>query len=380
MKKARLIIAIIILLCLCIAGCSDSATTNTSDYSDAIGDVPEAAVSPTETYIIESLKKSELVLEIEAVTESNDPNGKLNADGGYTACVFFSSTLVDQSDFSAKSVVEKGTSCGGCIEVYSSEEDATARNEYLAKFDGGLLDSGSHTVIGTIVIRTSEKLAKEQQTELTRNLISIITSSEQPTDPNDQESNETTSSSNDTTSESTAPTSGTPTAEPTTAPTIEPTNAPTTEPTTTPSPEPTSPTAEPTTTPSPEPTSPTAEPPHTHSFSAATCTTPKSCSCGATEGPANGHNWKDATCSNPKTCTICGTTSDLTAGHNFSNGKCTTCGKADPDYNHQTMVWIPTKGGTKYHTHAGCSNMENPEQVTQSEAESRGFTPCKKCY
>ena len=151
-----------------------------------------------------------------------------------------------------------------------------------------------------------------------------------------------------------------------TTPTNETTTTPTTESSTTPTIEPT--------------TAPTTEPPHTHNFNAATCTTPKTCSCGATEGEANGHNWKDATCSDPKTCTVCGTTSGLTAGHNFSNGKCTTCGKTDPDYNHETMVWIPTNGGTKYHTHAGCSNMEDPEQVTQSEAESRGFTPCKRCH
>ena len=151
-----------------------------------------------------------------------------------------------------------------------------------------------------------------------------------------------------------------------TTPTNEATTTPTTESSTTPTIEPT--------------TAPTTEPPLSHNFNAATCTTPKTCSCGTTEGEANGHNWKDATCSDPKTCTVCGTTSGLTAGHNFSNGKCTTCGKADPDYNHETMVWIPTNGGTKYHTHAGCSNMEDPEQVTQSEAESRGFTPCKRCH
>ncbi len=124
----------------------------------------------------------------------------------------------------------------------------------------------------------------------------------------------------------------------------------------------------------------TTETIHTHYFCAATCTTPKTCTCGATEGKANGHNWKAATCTNPKKCTVCGTTSGLTAGHTFSGGKCTSCGKADPDYNHETMVWIPTNGGTKYHTHAGCSNMEDPEQVTKSEAESRGFTPCKRCH
>lgn len=118
-----------------------------------------------------------------------------------------------------------------------------------------------------------------------------------------------------------------------------------------------------------------------HTWKNATCTTPKTCSsCGKTEGSNAEHSWKAATCSSPKTCSVCGTTSGLTTGHTFSNGKCTFCGKADPNYRHVTMVWIPTKGGTKYHTHAGCSNMDNPEKVTQTEAETRGFTPCKRCH
>ncbi len=125
---------------------------------------------------------------------------------------------------------------------------------------------------------------------------------------------------------------------------------------------------------------PTTEPPHVHNFRAATCTAPKTCTCGATEGSANGHSWRSATCSDPKTCTVCGTTSGLAAGHSFAGGKCTACGKSDPDYISATMVWIPTKGGTKYHTHAGCSNMNDPEHVTKAEAERRGFTPCKRCH
>ena len=44
------------------------------------------------------------------------------------------------------------------------------------------------------------------------------------------------------------------------------------------------------------------------------------------------------------------------------------------------MVWIPTNGGTKYHRHSSCSGMNNPSQVTIDEAQSRGFTPCKRCY
>ncbi len=45
----------------------------------------------------------------------------------------------------------------------------------------------------------------------------------------------------------------------------------------------------------------------------------------------------------------------------------------------EALVWIP-QSGTKYHKHEGCSNMKNPSQVSQSEAENRGYTPCKKCY
>lgn len=44
------------------------------------------------------------------------------------------------------------------------------------------------------------------------------------------------------------------------------------------------------------------------------------------------------------------------------------------------LVWIPTKGGKKYHSKASCSNMENPMQVTREHAEANGFTPCKRCH
>lgn len=44
------------------------------------------------------------------------------------------------------------------------------------------------------------------------------------------------------------------------------------------------------------------------------------------------------------------------------------------------MVWIPTNGGKKYHSYSTCSGMDNPVQVTIDEAQSRGFTPCKRCY
>ena len=44
------------------------------------------------------------------------------------------------------------------------------------------------------------------------------------------------------------------------------------------------------------------------------------------------------------------------------------------------LVWVPTKGGKKYHSRSGCSGMEGPMQVTVERATALRFTPCKKCY
>ncbi len=51
-----------------------------------------------------------------------------------------------------------------------------------------------------------------------------------------------------------------------------------------------------------------------------------------------------------------------------------------PVQQQEVMVWIPTNGGTKYHSRSGCSKMVNPAQVTLSHAQSLGFTACGRCY
>ena len=129
---------------------------------------------PSESYIIECLQKVPCIIEIEAVTEDNDPIGQLNKPGGYTALVYFSYELVDQDEVYGDDLIDKGTDAGGCIEVYTTEKDANKRNEYLAAFDGGVLTSGSHTVVGTIVVRTSDELTATQQKLLESNIIAAL--------------------------------------------------------------------------------------------------------------------------------------------------------------------------------------------------------------
>lgn len=167
---------------------SDITDMDSVSYDDVMADVQakrqvyeksvkqyQLVLAPSEAYVISCLKSVPNVVDISAVTEDNDPNGNLNKSGGYTAQVYFSSDLVDQSMVLGNSVIEKGTDCGGSIEVYNSPEEALKREEYLASFDGGIFASGSHTVIGSVLIRTSNNLTASQQKEVEQNIISALT-------------------------------------------------------------------------------------------------------------------------------------------------------------------------------------------------------------
>ena len=140
------------------------------------GDSKEKLVTaPTEDYVIECLEKVPGILEIEAVTEDTDPMKNLNKPGWYTAHVYFSYELVNQDDVYGDDLIDKGTDAGGSIEVYKTKSEANERNEYLSAFDGGVLDSGSHTVVGTLVVRTSDELTASQQKTLETNIIAALT-------------------------------------------------------------------------------------------------------------------------------------------------------------------------------------------------------------
>lgn len=133
-------------------------------------------IYPDDEFVIERLKNVKDIKKIKAATEDNDPNGKLNKPGGYVAQIYFSSPLVkDPYGLKTGDVIEDGNSGGGSIEVYKSVSEAKSRNEYLSAFDGTLLDSGSHTVYGTIIIRTSEDLTASQQKELEEDILAALT-------------------------------------------------------------------------------------------------------------------------------------------------------------------------------------------------------------
>ena len=136
------------------------------DYSNIIATLSEAqtnlensikqlkqVTNPSEDFVVERLKQIKSISGVEAVTEKTDTNRLLNKNGGYTACVYFSSKKVKQ-DY-----------------VYAKK-----RESYLASFDGnGMMDSGSHIVLGTVLIRTSSQLTATQQKNLTEQISNKFT-------------------------------------------------------------------------------------------------------------------------------------------------------------------------------------------------------------
>lgn len=133
-------------------------------------------ICPSEEFVLQRVLSVDEVTAAKPVTEDNDPNGKLNKAGGYTATVFLESKNINKDEYGlGNDVIENGTEGGGAVEVYANGEDAKARNDYLAGFDGaGFFDSGSHTVIGTTVIRTSTNLTATQQKELQEKIIDAL--------------------------------------------------------------------------------------------------------------------------------------------------------------------------------------------------------------
>ncbi len=135
--------------------------------------------APADEFVIERLQGVDTITKIEAVTEDHDPNGQLNKQGGYIGCIYFRDNQIEPDSLyledGEEDVIEIGTEGGGSIEIFQTPEEAEARNQYLAGFDGaGFLSPGSHQVEGTLVVRTSDNLTATQQKELTEKIVAAL--------------------------------------------------------------------------------------------------------------------------------------------------------------------------------------------------------------
>lgn len=138
--------------------------------------IEKQITTPAEDWVITRLGRVPEIANIAPVTEDHDPNGNLNKAGGYTSTVYFGSTLLGTEGLTGSALIDKGTDAGGAIETYSTVEDAESRDSYLGALDGGIFTSGSHMVLGTMVVRTSNDLKASQQQTLTNSIVNAMIS------------------------------------------------------------------------------------------------------------------------------------------------------------------------------------------------------------
>lgn len=179
MKKQFLkVTIIIIILAVALSACGVKNEDNEVGENGEVQSYGnfDLVKAPTEDYIISCLESTPNILEIATASEENDPNGKLNSEDGYYSAVFFSVDLLNQGELHGDELIDEGTSAGGCIEAYKTEGDARARDEYLSGYDDNrLLNAGYHTVVGTLVVRTSSEFSESDQTQLEANIINVLT-------------------------------------------------------------------------------------------------------------------------------------------------------------------------------------------------------------
>lgn len=140
-------------------------------YEDSIKQLKQVT-KPSEDFLLEKAKAVDTVTDAEAATEETDENKMMNKKGGYYAYIAMKSSLVTDPYYTSQSPVQAGTDGGAVIEAYKTVKDAKARDEYLSTFDSsGMLNPGSHKVVGTLVIRTASSLTASQQQQLEQSVI-----------------------------------------------------------------------------------------------------------------------------------------------------------------------------------------------------------------
>ena len=149
-------------------------TDNTNELAEKYI-IASQITNPDKDWVINRLSDVKSITGKQAVTETNDPNGLLGKDNGYTSCIYFGVNYINSTEVKGANIVAKGTDAGGAIEVYSTLEAALNRCEYLSQFDNTLLYSGSYVIVGTMVVRTSYKLSNQQQIDVTNEIITAFT-------------------------------------------------------------------------------------------------------------------------------------------------------------------------------------------------------------
>ena len=112
--------------------------------------------SPPDSFVKERLERIDTVVQAEAVTAGNDPNGLLGTKGGYLGCVYFLDERIDRSLLPQEAFEKDGKKSSGdeqasesSSEEASSAADSTAAKAAAAEEGGTAAEAGLSAEGGT---------------------------------------------------------------------------------------------------------------------------------------------------------------------------------------------------------------------------------------
>lgn len=112
--------------------------------------------SPPDSFVKERLERIDTVVQAEAVTAGNDPNGLLGTKGGYLGCVYFLDERIDRSLLPQEAFEKDGKKSSGdeqasesSSEEASSAADSTAAETAAAEEGGTAAEAGLSAEGGT---------------------------------------------------------------------------------------------------------------------------------------------------------------------------------------------------------------------------------------
>ena len=142
------------------AAAAEESSSSATDATAAAAE--ESATSATDATAAAAEEPASSAIGATAAQES-----ATSATGATAAAAEIAAEKPDEGPID---VVMIGTAGGGAVEVFASKEDAEKRMEYLAFFDGSVMENGSYEREGTCVIRASKYLSEDEQKELTREI------------------------------------------------------------------------------------------------------------------------------------------------------------------------------------------------------------------
>ena len=186
--RIKPILILCLLICLSVSSCSSSDNTKSSNdpkSENSKVEKEEKALSGNE--LIESVfvdLKSQVatVKHSRILDEDSDGNNLIGKQGQYQYAGSFYDTRTGyeptNDDFEPIDISEDpyGASAGGTIEIFSTENDAKKRADYLSEFQTGLIQAGAYRVVGNVVLRASEEYKASEQTEVLDLMESILLS------------------------------------------------------------------------------------------------------------------------------------------------------------------------------------------------------------